>query len=213
VVRSVLVSVFLCLAMCASNAFAQPPRPIGPFVVDARATFARFKAISSVASDLNVTSDNLPTRGLGIDAGVHWYPLKGRHITLGIGGELVAARGKRTTETTGTTTPTATVTTRFSSLSPQLSLNFGTGDGWSYISGGIGVARLTTERNDAPFADEAGGVRATNYGGGARWFTGPHIAFTFDVRFYTVSAQPAQGTRPPYSRARFVAISAGVSFR
>ena len=35
-----------------------------------------------------------------------------------------------------------TVNARFSALSPQVSLNFGTRDGWSYLSGGIGWARF-----------------------------------------------------------------------
>jgi hypothetical protein len=203
----------VCVLISAADAVAQQPPPIGPFVVDARGTLARFKAISSVATGLSVTSDNLPTRGLGIDAGAHWYPLKRRRITFGIGGEMVLARASKKKEATDTTTVTPTVNTRFSYVSPQISLNFGTGDGWSYVSGGIGLARLTSERDDAPFANGASRVRATNYGGGARWFTGPHIAFTFDVRFYTVNAQPAEGTRPAYSRARFMAISAGVSLR
>ncbi len=56
-------------------------------------------------------------------------------------------------------------------------------------------------------------MRTTHYGGGARWFTGPHLAFTFDLRFYTVNAQPAAGNRPAYPRTKMMVISAGVSFR
>ena len=32
-----------------------------------------------------------------------------------------------------------------------------------------------------------------NYGGGARWFNSPHLAFTFDIRFYAISPRDADG--------------------
>jgi len=205
------------LLIGAVDAAAQPSQPIGPYVVDARGALVRFKQDGSVAAGLDVTADNLPTRGLGIAAGAHWYPLRRGRIALGLGGELLLARDTRTKEQTDVTvaTPVATptVTTRFSSMTPHVSLNFGTGEGWSYISGGVGLARLTSERDDEPFVDSASRVRAMNYGGGARWFTGPRLAFTFDLRFYTINLQPAAGTRPAYPRSRFMVISAGVSLR
>jgi hypothetical protein len=199
--------------MTAANATAQQPAPIGRFVIDARGSLARFKADGSVATALNVTTDNLPTRGLGIDAGVHWYPLRKGKVTFGLGGELLVARDSRMADTTDPAVTSPRVTTRFSSVSPQVSLNFGTGDGWSYLSGGLGLASLTSERADAPFTDDASRVQATNYGGGARWFTGPHLAFTFDVRFYAVNAQEATTSRPAYPKTRFMVISAGISLR
>jgi Outer membrane protein beta-barrel domain len=204
------------LSTTAADAAAQQPPPIGRFVIDARGSLARFKADGAIATGLNVTTDNLPTRGLGIDAGVHWYPLRKGKVTFGLGGELLFARDSRMadpTDTTDTTVVSPRVTTRFASVSPQVSLNFGTGEGWSYVSGGIGLASLTSERNDLPFTDDASRVRTTNYGGGARWFTGPHLAFTFDVRFYAVSAQAATTVRPAYPKTTFMVISAGVSLR
>jgi hypothetical protein len=201
------------LLIGAADVAAQPPQPIGPYVVDARGALVRFKQDASVATGLEVTADNLPTRGLGIAAGAHWYPLRRGRVTLGLGGELLLARDTRTKEQTDVTVATPTVTTSFSSMTPLVSLNFGTGEGWSYISGGVGLARLTSERDDAPFADSASRVRATNYGGGARWFTSPHLAFTFDLRFYTINAQPSAGTRPAYPRSKFMIISVGVSLR
>jgi hypothetical protein len=204
------------LSMTAGNAAAQQPPPIGRFVIDARASLARFKNDGAIATGLDVTTDNLPTRGLGLDAGLHWYPLRKGKLTFGLGGELLVARDSRMadpTDTTGTTVTSPRVTTSFSSISPQVSLNFGTGDGWSYLSGGIGLASLTSERDDAPFTDDASRVQAINYGGGARWFTRPHLAFTFDFRFYAVNAQEATTSRPAYPKTRFVVISAGVSLR
>lgn len=211
---------FVTLVIAIANmAEAQPSEPPGPFVLDLRGALARFKEDPAVAQGLGVASTNLPTRGLGIVAGAHWYPLRSRLITLGIGGEFILARDSRTgeaPETTGTTTAPGTaptVTTRLSAFSPQLSFNFGTSEGWSYISGGIGSSRLTAEREDAPFADEGPGPRTINYGGGARWFTGPHLAFAVDLRFYAISPQPASGTRPGFPRAKIMVISVGVGVK
>jgi len=126
---------------------------------------------------------------------------------------MALARGSRAPAATAGGLQGPTITTRFSVLSPHVSLNFGHRDGWSYLSGGIGTASLTTERQDLPFAEQAGRTRALHYGGGARWFNTPHLAFTFDVRFYTIAAQDVTGGRPPYPRMRFMAISVGASFR
>jgi len=197
----------------AAEAAGQPAEPIGPYVVNVRGALARFKAEAPVAEPLEVRIENLPTRGLGISGGAHWYPLRRGRVTLGVGAEVTLARDSRTGEETTPGPPPVTVTTRFSTVSPQLSLNFGTDDGWSYISGGIGQARLTTVRADLPAGESAARVRSTNYGGGARWFTSPRLAFTFDVRFYTVNAREPTATRPGYPRSRFMVISAGISVR
>ena len=211
----------LCVCMVllgAADAAAQPSQPVGPFVVDVRGSLARFKEDPAIASVLAVEPSNLPTRGLGVTVGAHWYPLRRGRLSIGIGGEFVMARDSRTAERdedeedSPTLPPLPTVTTRFSSLSPQLSLNFGKRDGWSYLSGGIGLATLTAEKAGAAMPD-GDRVRAIHYGGGARWFTGPHVAFTFDVRFYTVSAQAAQGTRPSFPRSKLTVFSVGVSLR
>jgi hypothetical protein len=75
-----------CLAallLCAGTAAAQPPEPVGPYAVDVRGALARFKQDPSVAAGLDVPADSLPTRGLGLGAGVHFYPLRVRRVTLG----------------------------------------------------------------------------------------------------------------------------------
>ena len=196
------------------EAAAQPTEPIGPFVADVRGTLARFKADAAVAQIVNVNADTLPTRGLGIAVGAHLYPFRRGRVVFGIGGELLVARGSRTAEQSGMAGVQArTVTTHVSALSPQVSLNFGRGDGWSYISGGIGSARLTAERAELPLAEGVARTRATNYGAGARWFTRPHVAFTFDVRFHTINARAAAGVLPAHPRTRFMVISVGASLR
>jgi len=226
----------------AAEVSAQPAEPIGPYVIDARGTLARFKGDAVLAGQLgpDVNAEDLPTRGLGLAAGAHWYPLRRGRVTFGIGGELILARDARGPSESDTAAPPAgpVVTTRMSGFSPQISLNFGHNEGWSYISGGMGRARLTAEREGgvtppAGSGPVAGGpgvvvtpvvsatstdgslgrVRMINYGGGARWFTSPRLAFTFDVRFYTIDAQESAGTSIGYPRSRFMAISVGASIR
>ena len=199
-------------------AAAQPTAgPISRFVVDARGSLARFKADVAVAEGLGVGASTLPTRGLGIGVGAHWYPIRLRRLTFGIGAEYARAGDSRTTTVTDEDTDVEsegpTLITRFTSFSPQLSFNFGRDEGWSYISGGIGTARITTERADSPLDATASRTRAINYGGGARWFNSPRMAFTFDVRFYAISPREETTTVPGYPRAKFMVLSAGVAFR
>jgi hypothetical protein len=196
-----------------SVAYAQPPEPIGPLAADVRVTWARFKEDPSIASALGVSAANLPTRGLGFVLGGHWYPIRRSGVTLGIGGEFIRARAQRTREPAtqgGEEGPT--VETRFSSLSPQVSLNFGRKNGWSYISGGIGSSAFTVERVDQPLG-EGSRARTTNYGGGARWFTKKHLAVSVDLRFYSISPQPQAAGRPPFPKVKMMVISGGIAVR
>jgi hypothetical protein len=200
--------------MLAADAGAQPSDPLEPFVVDARGTLARFKADPGVAASLDVPVTNLPTRGLGLTLGAHWYPIRGRLVSLGLGGEMLFARDSRTDDpededTTASQRPV--VTTRLSAFSPQVSLNFGKREGWSYVTVGIGRARLTSQRDDEPFSEAAARTRSLNYGGGARWFTGPRLAFAVDLRFYTVNAREATSGIPGYPKMRLMILSAGIS--
>jgi hypothetical protein len=191
--------------------------PISRFAVDARGSLARFKQDSAVSQGLGVDASTLPTRGLGITAGVHLYPLRFRRITFGVGVEYARAGDSKTTTITDTETGKEaegpTITTRFTSIAPQLSFNFGRDEGWSYISGGIGRARITSENAAQPLTDTADRTQVINYGGGARWFNSPRMAFTFDIRWYAISPRDATTTVPAYPRAKFMVLSAGVAFR
>ena len=85
------------------------------------------------------------------------------------------------------------MTTRLSGFAPQISFNFGRDEGWSYFSGGLGSARMTSERDDVPVTGTPSRTQMLNYGGGARFFNTPHLAFTFDIRFYAISPRDADG--------------------
>jgi len=197
-------------------AFAQERErePIGRFAADARVALPRFKDDPVIATAIRVTDDNLPTRGLGLSAGAHVYPVRMGKVTVGLGGELLLSRGMRTREPAqagGVAGPT--VKTTLSAISPQVSLNFGARRGWSYISGGIGWVTFTVERQDQPVADSQRRPRAINYGGGARWFAKEHLAFTFDLRFYRIDAQEAATRRPAYPGMRLMVFSTGISLQ
>lgn len=215
-----------CLLLFPVMASAQDPapavaaagpieEPIGPFVLDARLTMARFKGVPIVAGSLGVAASDLPTRGVGLVVGGHFYPVRRRSFALGIGGELLLrARGGRTIAPAIEDGPDGpTVVTNLTAISPQVSLNFGRRKGYSYVSGGIGLATLTTELEDTPVTDAETRPRAFNYGGGARWFTRKHLAFTLDLRFYKVGAQEVTGARPAYPAATMMVFSAGISTR
>jgi hypothetical protein len=212
--RRVLCGVaFLAVVAHAADVHAQLAQPIGRYVADARVTLARFKEDPGVAAAIGVQPVNLPTRGLGIVAGAHLYLLRGKRVALGIGAEFLAARDHRTLQTPDVAEEEGpTVETRFSSFAPQLSLNFGKRDGWSYISGGIGSATFTAERIDEPIGE---GSRSStiNYGGGARWFTNKHLAVSVDLRFYSVAAQPGTAARPAFPKVKMMVISGGIALR
>jgi hypothetical protein len=211
------------LVLCAASPVrAQDPPPrIGLFVFDLHATVPQFPSDDEqLAASRAMDLAELPGAGLGIQAGAHLYLLKIKAVTFGIGAEFAAGRASQTpTPTTTTTTTTATTLRaseeRFSTFSPQLSLNFGNGRGWSYVSGGIGVSNwaLVPEGQEG-FPPDAESLKTINYGGGARWFAKPHLAFSFDVRFYVISpGTPFIADRLGSPRTTLMIIGAGISLK
>ncbi|HEY6211081.1 MAG TPA: hypothetical protein VIW45_02300 [Vicinamibacterales bacterium] len=193
----------------------EPPPKIGPFVLDLHGTVPQFPQDLFLAESRGLTSiAELPGSGLGIQVGLHVYLVKWRAITFGIGGELTAGRSSQTPpEGSGN----AATTERFRSIAPQLSFNFGSGHGWSYISGGIGQSTwfLEPAGQDALAPDEEY-LKTINYGGGARWFAKPHLAFSFDVRFYAINPGTqfyAQLGLPGSPRTTLLIVGAGVSVK
>lgn len=207
-----------CLAIAAPVA-AQQKEPLPPFTVDLRGVFARHKAEPSVATDLDVPPANLPSRSLGLVGGAHLYPLRGRRVSLGLGGNVVIARGSQTLESVPEDDPTAqpvkgpTVHRRFMAISPEISLNFGHRSGWSYISGGMfGRSKLYVDRADQPAVSPP--YRKTlNYGGGARWFTTEHVALSVDFRWYSVAEQPAAAGIIAQPRTTLLVLSGGIAIK
>ena len=52
-----------------------------------------------------------------------------------------------------------------------------------------------------------------NYGGGARWFVRPGLAFSFDVRFFAINPLGEIESEPGSPRLTRMAFSAGVSIK
>jgi len=101
----------------------------------------------------------------------------------------------------------------FTAISPEISLNFGHRNGWSYISGGMfGRSKLYLDRESAPV--EGAPYRKTlNYGGGARWFTSDRIAFSADFRWYSAAEQPAAAGIVAQPRTTLLVLSGGIAIR
>jgi hypothetical protein len=198
------------LAVC-PRAFAQPPSPrIGPFVVDLRGTFPNFPTSAGLAESRGIAATDLPGLGIGVQVGAHLYFFKFKAITFGIGGELMTSRAHSTAQAAGL----PSVTEHFTSLAPQLSFNFGSSKGWSYLSGGISASKWSiVPDGSAPLPVDEERLKTINYGGGARWFAKQHLAFTFDVRFYAINPSTSFTGFPPSPRTTLLVIGAGVSVR
>ena len=179
-----------------------------------------FNTGSSLADPLGLRTDQLPSRGWGLDVGAHVYPVRSGHFALGIGAEIVRAAGSKAPDPEDeTAADDPTIETRFSALVPQVSLNFGTSRGWSYIGGGFAFMRRATGDVDAEVADWPR-LMGIHYGGGARWFMSSHVAFSFDMRFYRIPEQAAEDATtggvaavPFQPKSRMFLISAGLSFK
>jgi len=191
-----------------------PPPPIPRFVVDFRGSIPQFPGNQQLADSRRLDLRELPGAGLGIDAGAHLSVLKWKAVTFGLGAHLTMARSGASAYSVEGRPARRAVTERFTSFTPQLSFNFGTGDGWSYVSGGIGrsVWSIVPEGAESQPADQER-LYTINYGGGARWFIKRHVAFTFDVRFHALDPGSPQGAVPGSPRTRLVIIGAGVSLK
>jgi hypothetical protein len=212
--RPFATAALFCLVFSSPIVAQEPPPPIGPFVIDVRGAFPMFPDAAELAQSRGLPATSLPGNGLGIDAGAHVYLFAWKAVTIGLGAQLLLARAKYTPPIVNNVPFGAAVTERFTSFSPQLSLNFGSGHGWSYLSGGLGgsVWSIIPEGSDPRAADEER-LRTYNYGGGARWFAKPHLAFTFDVRFYAVDpGTPASGFIGS-PRSSFLVFAAGVALK
>src|SRR5262249_50158553 len=166
-----------------------------------------------LAQSRGVSEFELPGGGFGVDADAQYYFFRWKAVTFGVGGQVTLARSHSAETSVGGVVERA-VTERFTSIAPQISFNFGTGNGWSYISGGIGASKwfIVPDGYDPLPADEER-LKTINYGGGARWFVKRHLAFHFDVRFYAIDpGTPAFGF-PGSPRTTLMIAGAGISLK
>src|SRR5262245_3617566 len=144
------------------------PGPPGPFVIDVRGSTSGIPTSIGLYPTVP-EGGSVPSRGFGYDVGGHVYLFNLGPARLGLGINVVGVRG---------TVTYATATMNILAL--QLSFNFGSSDGWSYLSAGAGTARVK--------AGETASSSAINAGGGARWFIRRHIAVGFDLRWHKIAA-------------------------
>jgi hypothetical protein len=209
---SVVLYVLAAVVGSAHPADAQePPPPIPRFVVDLHGTVATFPANPNLALSRGLDQRELPGAGLGGDVAAHVYPFKYRGVTFGIGGRFTRSRAHRTPTQESALRP---VSERFTYLGPQLSFNFGTGFGWSYISGGIAASKWSVVPDGSiPQPPDEERLRTIDYGGGARWFAKPHLAFSFDVRFYAINPSSPTLALPGGPRTTLMVFGAGISVK
>ena len=218
--RFAVAVVLAIVALTPAAASAQVSTP-GPYVIDVRGVMSGAPGNAAFYPPVT-TSTRVPQRAFGLSGGAHVYPFRFGVSRLGLGVDVMRARGTADTEasiaspsqtaavvSTGTVTATMTVTT----IAPQLSFNFGTHDGWSYLSAGYGP---TTTRGAVDIPTSAGGsgavsrqrrTYAINLGGGARWFLREHMAVGFDVRFHRLRASDGSPSK------QIVGLSVGLSLR
>jgi hypothetical protein len=206
---SVAAMVMLVTASTGASAAAQAldPGPPGPWVADVRGVTLSIPQASGFYPP--IASDTLvPSRGFGIQAGAHVYVGRLGGIRLGTGADLLQVRG--------TTPERIAMTVR--TIAPQVSLNFGTAEGWSYVSGGVGVSHVRGRRGavsetTSTTTRESTALLAFNIGGGARWFLTRHVGITFDLRLHRLGAQDARTDAPATPGSIHGSAAVGLALR
>lgn len=229
-------AMLLAVFVSSTPAAAQTPSRPGPWVADVRGVTSPVPDDPVFFPELDSLAV-IPARGFGLDVGAHVYVLNIGPSRLGLGANVVFVQATATPAAVSASGSTATsigqdVQVNLRLLAPQVSFNFGSRNGWSYLSAGLGTATTTTRTTgsiDARRENEP--ARAINAGAGARWFIKSRMAFGFDVRMHRVS----EGTAGPIERTpavvttpttpatpavltvtpgfTTVVISAGLSFR
>ena len=207
----------LLVVSCVTGALAQSRKPISPFALDVHAFFPNVGQDSETAKALDIQPEEIPGRVLGLAVRAHFYPIRGRVRSLGLGFEALRGRGRKELLASGE--PTGVVVGQvLEGFAGLVTLNFGHREGWSYLVGGMGPVRVRnyiTAPDALPTPSPAGKVTLT-YGGGARWFKGDHFGFSFDVRFYDLKPIATIASVPPTpgrGRQHLLVMSAGVAIR
>lgn len=201
---------FALLLGSVSTVSAQDEEPIGLIVADLRGSISPFGQNEELALNRGFDPSATPRIGLGVQASVHLYPLRWRVITFGIGASFHTSVGDQGPSELDPDGPT--LRKKFTTLSPQISFNFGGRNGWSYVSGGVGRSRLSLFSVDQG-ESQPQRISTVNYGGGARWFVKEHLAFSLDLRFYAIRPLEQTDTEPGSPRMTVMVLSIGASFK
>jgi hypothetical protein len=196
----------LAVGLSGGSAAAQSREALGGALVDLRVVSTTLPTALGWTPPVAAAGALVPGRGVGAEGGVFLFAGPGRFRRLSFGATGFLAEGRAT----GVDAPL--MATRMFAAAPHAALNFGHRDGWSYLSIGVGTAkvRATADRvEDQP----AGWGLAFHYGGGARWFVREHLAVSLDLRFWALTPRPATTARPSAAATTRIALGAGVSFR
>jgi len=223
--------VFAVMFVAAANtSLAQPKLPIGRFVADLQVTSSGLPTAEGWTPAVPQGTE-VPSRGIGLQGGAHVFLSQFRWGRLGLGAAWMIGRGS--TSAPGPEKPVAgqpppppapavipDVATRISSVTPQVSLNFGHSLGWSYLSAGYGLTSVTSTRTAVPAGAvaaaapaatlESGKMGAINFGGGARWFINDRIGVGFDLRWHRL---PPVSDRGFSGRASLLTAAVGLSIK
>jgi hypothetical protein len=187
------------------------PAPLPWFVIDARGGFSSLGQDPITAAGLGQLAADMPSRAKTLVVGAHVYLIRQGGFKLGFGAEAVrgTSSNQRLDSTGNETGPI--IRRRLEGVTGQISLNFGKGKGWSYITAGAGPMKFESYLNDAK--PTRAGETTLNYGGGARWSFTSHLAFNIDLRMYLLRPAVASFDAPARARKRIALLSAGISIK
>jgi len=217
--RAIPVAVLLLVLAVPSAAQTPTPPAVVPLrvppipwlVIDARGGFTSTGKDTITASDLGVAVTDLPGRLPTVVVGAHIYPLRHARLKIGLGGEWLSGEASSQKKDAKGEAAGPKIRRRLNSVSGQVSMNFGRGAGWSYITVGYGPAKYESYLDGA--APDGVKMNTLNWGGGGRWFAWSHLAINLDLRFYlTRPSNPTTATAGT-ARQRLVLFSAGISLK
>ncbi len=202
-------------------AFAQDSSaPIPRLVVDVHGIIPVFPNDNAQLADSRFVTDlsrpvmvsELPGAGFGGRVAVHIYVFKWKAITVGIGGEAFSARSSSSPAAgSDPSLQLVPVTERLTSADGQVSFNFGSAHGWSYLSGGVGRSQWSIIPAGQPSASaDAELLPTANYGGGAHWSIKRHVGFSLDIRLYEIQPGTPTSVGPGSPRTRLLVVGAGI---
>lgn len=223
-----LLGLSLVTARSAAAQIQAPDRP-GPFAIDVRGVTIGVPQDPGFYPSLPANT-LIPARAFGFDLGGHVLVFNFGPSRVGFGANFVRVRGtasppapvtsgsmRPSTPPPPTTPTTPDVAVTITTFAPQISFNFGSSLGWSYLSLGGGLGQVNTARSafrtGAAQNHDSGTVSSANIGGGARWFFKDHLAFSFDLRWHLLATGKPTPTTRATPHTTVVTAAAGISIK
>jgi hypothetical protein len=208
-----LLALLLVPTLTSAQGAAAPlaVEPLPWLVVDARAGWPSIGDDELTAAALGVAAVDMPQRALAGVVAVNGYPLRRGSFKVGAGAEMLLGRGRYQKKNADGEAVGDPITRTVESVNWQVSLNFGRGQGWSYLTVGSGLFSFDSFAGEGP--GDAPGRTTLNAGVGARWFKWRHVGLNVDMRFYLTKASDGGLISAPRGVRRLVVLSAGLTFK